>query len=602
MDHIEPVTGSDGPQRPAVRAQPTSSQRRQRASSLRSRRPTIRLQRLPSLEQVPQSQPTPLRTARNVSSTNLPSPTAPKSPDEEWQGNRRRSSSEPRPGRWSTPALSVPPRPGPGQMNPVVEEPTNPNPVNVSPSNQPFSEQFVTQPRVQRRGSLGLLRWTSEAAMNRLSRNRASTVGAAPEEESRNDNEYHPHVVDVLDVIDPEVSALSTLTNVQNSLFVPNLGPWVNRNQTYTLSPPRESSESTGEETTETEGEEPLEKSAAEGRPSLERPLTSLSAVLGRQDPQFAVLPEGSNLEGWSARDIEELNDHVRHMLHSRRSKFARAMRGFGKYVSKPLGFLITLYATLITLFGLAWVLFLIGWINVGGRQLYIINVIDNVLVALFAIMGDGLAPFRAIDTYHMIFIAHYTFLTWKIRRKRQLPALKDKNDLPTRREVDLDVEDVIETPKDSEPEYTVLNRLQQLKLSHHQTKMSNSHTFYKPHETLTHHAFPLRLLIAIVVLLDCHSLLQISLGACTWGINYHHRPFALTTVILCCSITCNISGGVLIMIGDRRTRKKDVVERLFREQLTKEAMKKINKKKKKKVRESMDQARDDRPGPYSGT
>lgn len=42
------------------------------------------------------------------------------------------------------------------------------------------------------------------------------------------------------------------------------------------------------------------------------------------------------------------------------------------------------------------------GWINVGGRQLYIINVIDNVLVALFAVMGDGLAPFRAVDTYHM--------------------------------------------------------------------------------------------------------------------------------------------------------------------------------------------------------
>lgn len=419
------------------------------------------------------------------------------------------------------------------------------------------------------------------------------------------ENEYHPHVVDVLDVIDPEVSALNTLTNVQNSLFVPNLGTWVNRNQTYTLSPPRESSESTGDETTETEeGEEIFEK-PPDGRPLLERPLTSLSAVLGKQDPQFAVLPEGSNLEGWTARDIEELNDHVRHMLHSRRSKFKRSMRGFGKYVSKPLGFLITLYATLITLFGLAWVLFLIGWINVGGRQLYIINVIDNVLVALFAIMGDGLAPFRAIDTYHMCFIAHYTFLTWKIRRKRNLPGLKDKNDLPSRREIDVDVE-FGDTPKDEEHEFTVLNRLQQQKLVHHQTKMSKSHTFYKPHETLTHHAFPLRMLIAIVVLLDCHSLLQIALGACTWGISYHHRPFALTTVILCCSITCNISGGVLIMIGDRRTRKKEVVERLFREQLTKEAMKKICKKKKKqRPLEEQDESRvsmSSRPQPYDGT
>ena len=95
-------------------------------------------------------------------------------------------------------------------------------------------------------------------------------------------------------------------------------------------------------------------------------------------------------------------------MLHSKRSKFKQRMKAFGKYVRRPLGFAVTLYATLITLFGLAWVLFLIGWIYVGDKQLYTINVIDNVLVALFAIVGDGLAPFRAVDTYHMIFVARY--------------------------------------------------------------------------------------------------------------------------------------------------------------------------------------------------
>lgn len=95
-------------------------------------------------------------------------------------------------------------------------------------------------------------------------------------------------------------------------------------------------------------------------------------------------------------------------MLHSRRNKLKRGLKAFGKYVRKPLGFAVTLYATLITLFGLAWVLFLIGWIYVGDKNLYVINVIDNVLVALFAIVGDGLAPFRAVDTYHMIFIVHY--------------------------------------------------------------------------------------------------------------------------------------------------------------------------------------------------
>lgn len=237
--------------------------------------------------------------------------------------------------------------------------------------------------------------------------------------------------------------------------------------------------------------------------------------------------------------------------------------------------------------------IYLPGWINVGGRQLYIINVIDNVLVALFAIMGDGLAPFRAVDTYHMIFIAHYTMLTWKIREERKLPNLKDKNDLPAQQEKNADVED---TPQEEEFEYSVLDARQQLRLMHHQAKFAKSHTFYKPHETVTHHAFPLRILIAIVVLLDCHSLLQIALGACTWSMETPgERPFALTTVILCCSITCNITGGVLIMIGDRRTRKKDVVERLFRQELTEEAMKKMEKKKVKEERKSMQLEREER-------
>lgn len=202
--------------------------------------------------------------------------------------------------------------------------------------------------------------------------------------------------------------------------------------------------------------------------------------------------------------------------------------------------------------------------------------------------MGDGLAPFRAIDTYHMCFIAHYHHLTWRLRKEQALPKLNNKNDLPA-----VQPEDLEQTPSetqddlDGKAEFSVLNPNQVRKLAHHQKKFARSHSFYKPHETSTHHAFPLRLLVAIVVLLDCHSMLQISLGACTWGINYKVRPFALTTVILCCSITCNITAGVLISIGDHKTRKKDVKERMFRQELTAEAMKKMNKKAKKELEET---------------
>ncbi|KAI1461570.1 hypothetical protein F4805DRAFT_412557 [Annulohypoxylon moriforme] len=363
--------------------------------------------------------------------------------------------------------------------------------------------------------------------------------------------ELDANLADILDVIDPEVSTLNNVTNIQNSLFIPSLGRWINRRPTYRLSM--------------TPGER------REHREHREPSIREQTIEEEEFNFEHAVLPDGVFLEGWSDEEKAELNDYVRHMLHSRRSKFKRSMKAFGQYVSKPLGFLVTLYATLITLFGLAWVLFLIGWIYVGEEQVYAINVIDYVLVALFAVVGDGLAPFRAVDTYHMIYIAHYHRLTWKLRRKKRMGKLRDKNDLPTNAD--------LEAARD---EISVLTPQQQARLVHHQTKFAKSHTFYKPHETKTHYAFPLNWLVAIVTLLDLHSCLQISLGATTWGIDYNKRPMALTATILSCSITVNITAGILISIGGRRTRKKDVVERMFRQDLTREAFDKIREKGKK--------------------
>lgn len=222
-----------------------------------------------------------------------------------------------------------------------------------------------------------------------------------------------------------------------------------------------------------------------------------------------------------------------------------------------------------------------------GGKQIYVVHIIDSVLVALFAIVGDGLAPFRAIDTYHMIYIAHYHHYTWKRRKQDMLPPLANHNDLPSGNAPIAAPQ--MRDPEDPEKqwEFTVLTPKQQEKLEHHQAKFCKSHSFYKPHETETHHAFPLRMLVAIVILLDCHSLLQISLGACTWGIDYHHRPFAITTVILICSITVNATAGLLIWLGDKRTRKSDVLERMNRQELTEEAMRHVEEKKKERESES---------------
>lgn len=457
--------------------------------------------------------------------------------------------------------------------------------------------------------------------------------------------------------VDPEVQTLSTLTNIQNSLFVPDLGHWLNRRPTYVLSDADTASirprTATGISRRPT-GQEPEKRGVPGESLLIPPPIERTSTITSRlTDSHYAALPHGVTLEGWSAEDKSELDDHVRHMLHSRRSKFKRSMKGFGQYVRQPLGFAVTLYATLITIFGTAWVIFLIGWITVGDheQQEYAIHVIDSVLVALFAIVGDGLAPFRAIDTYRMIHIAYYSRIIEKaklgklqkrrsrLQKRGMTPELRQSMDHwhsidPPTVPSNVAVPDEAPQPtsarrssEDAAPDDDGVDRMdlsrqvsrqrsnnespvdleaakfddddedlwpltpsQRRKLRIQQHKMAKSHSFYKPFETDTHAPFPLSFLIAIVILLDCHSCLQISLGACTWGIDYKTRPFALTTVILSISITVNVAAGLVITAGDRKTRKKEVHKLMNRQELTGEAMKKIDKKRDKE-REAEEEA-----------
>lgn len=203
---------------------------RPRAPSLRTRRPSIRLSRLPSLnslDNVNQSAPSqhdnqPLPAFERQAIRSPP----PNEEDEAWQGGRRRSSSEPRPGRWSSPATETLSRVAtatPGRMMPLTEESSRQSPAALSPpaiesgqaTEQGFErpDQLEAPPSVAR--PAGRLRRSSQAALNRFSRNRASTVSGAPQslnsqERQRQDeerlqeqrkNEYGSHVVDVLDVI-----------------------------------------------------------------------------------------------------------------------------------------------------------------------------------------------------------------------------------------------------------------------------------------------------------------------------------------------------------------------------------------------------------------
>jgi hypothetical protein len=139
---------------------------------------------------------------------------------------------------------------------------------------------------------------------------------------------------------------------VQNSLFVPDIpyfGNFLNRRPTYTLTQRPSDLEEAGESTASGVGDadEPRQ------RPGILAQRTYTGATLNTisskvNDKYYAVLPHGVSLPDWSEEDKLELNDHVRHMLHSRRSKFKRSMKGFRQYIKKRKYLLIDFQTWLI--------------------------------------------------------------------------------------------------------------------------------------------------------------------------------------------------------------------------------------------------------------
>ena len=96
------------------------------------------------------------------------------------------------------------------------------------------------------------------------------------------------------------------------------------------------------EETVERRPEqlEPIESSGAESslhpeRPQLQQTQSRNTIKSTLSESRYAVLPHGVSLDDWTPGEKAELNDHVRHMLHSKREGFKRSMKGFGQYVRR---------------------------------------------------------------------------------------------------------------------------------------------------------------------------------------------------------------------------------------------------------------------------
>ncbi|RXK38019.1 hypothetical protein M231_04688 [Tremella mesenterica] len=385
-------------------------------------------------------------------------------------------------------------------------------------------------------------------------------------------------IVGVLDCIDPHVSTVNHLQNMSNSIFIPHLPQlWSRRPEVVLPETPAASIAPADEYKNRQEPNIPRPRRISISRPRsatvsrLYPPTAPLSAR-----PITAPIPEAQSEESDEValprldQDAEneyeleddiseiekdhELDQHVRHVLSAgRRAQLQRVARGVWTFLKTPIGAFAAIYGFLCAFWGAAIVLFLLGWIKVGStynKDVWVerSSQIEN---GLFTLTGVGLIPWRVIDTYRMVIIWRLKRLTTKLRKERGLPPIDDPNDLPD----PIDVQDYV----------SVLTEKQQEQLRHQQEKFAASQTWYRPHATATHTAFPINWALWNTILMDGNSAFQCGV---MWGLNWHVRPAWTTGCLIPLSFLCGIGAAILIWRGSVRTKKTISVEHKLRQAL----------------------------------
>lgn len=99
--------------------------------------------------------------------------------------------------------------------------------------------------------------------------------------------QMNQRLVDFLDAVDPEIGTVSTLNNIQNSLFVPNLGSWVNRGSLIRLSTPEARAASRYSQLLDEQ-----EKLQEKGQPTTQNRAPADVAASGANDEYAKALEE----------------------------------------------------------------------------------------------------------------------------------------------------------------------------------------------------------------------------------------------------------------------------------------------------------------------
>ncbi|KAH8105900.1 golgi-body localization protein domain-containing protein [Cristinia sonorae] len=322
------------------------------------------------------------------------------------------------------------------------------------------------------------------------------------------DEHHHDDIVEHLDVIDPQIATVSMLTNAGNSLVIPPLSFY------------------------------------------SRKPVVVLSPV-----PRSTA---GADAEKGDVYE-DNLDRHVEDVLR-KRDRFRRVMRGVWSFLKTRECPVSHSSLRLLVFWGAGIVLFLAKIINLHNEvtQGFWVELCQQVETGLFTATSIGLIPFRALDTFRICKIWWYKRKTRKLRAQAGLPQLYDEDDLPD--------------PVYDENYVHVLSEAEQADLHYQQYKFSQSQTWYRPHGTQTHRAFPISIALTIAILNDLNSFFQILLSACMWSMNRFERPAWTTATTLPAAFVAGILAGVYIWWGGKKTKRNEAVEKRLRHALAMES------------------------------
>ncbi|KAL7414276.1 hypothetical protein BDY24DRAFT_386389 [Mrakia frigida] len=403
--------------------------------------------------------------------------------------------------------------------------------------------------------------------------------------------EHHDSVVNHLDVIDPTVSVVSHFQNISSGILLPG---WLMPRPTLSIpdgSPIDELDEASAQQGLITQPDQaritssptPMEPPPPGGR----RRASTIRSTLGGGRPRApsaasahshgrgslgARRPSVGRTRGESYVVLEQhsdpLDQHVVDVL-TKKQKRKRALIGMWEFLKTPFGICVAFYGFNVVFWGAAIVFFLAKFINFHNKykQDLWVEITSQIVNALFTITGIGLLPSRIVDAYRMFIIWRLKRVSRRLRLARGEPICEDPDDLP----------DPLLDPNF----VPVLTVKQQDQLRYQQTKFSASQTWYRPHATETHRAFPIRWALWNTLLMLGNSFFQVILCVCMWTLSTYSggritlrmgtlyvRPPWTTGCLIPLSFLCGIGAAVVIWQGGQRSKKVQEVEDKLRDAL----------------------------------